>query len=341
MKKFLLILLAFFFGLTVQSQSKTFLGLTLGKAYTEQQVRSTIESNTKGYKISRNHINDYIVLPVQTGVIDDRKPYYLFSLTDNNVFKDIMITYNQGYGNLDSLYAHLADSLSTKYKMYSDSTIFSKSCICLDADGMTIDLTKYDTDITLSYSDNNYKEVESKSLMDFIPKPPEIQDTFFGLKLGQKYTIPRIKVLIETKGHGGYFNSERSAIGMRVQFFDVSFAGKIWDFCEIFLTENDEFAQFTIYKSLDNYNEEEREAKEVYESYKKTLDKKYGTDMLPIVNDEGEDISANYYGVNKISLSLYNRKDKSSGGSYRRYVGMQYSHYEIMKTTLEAFENEL
>lgn len=341
MKKFLLTLLAFFIGLTVQSQSKTFLGLTLGKAYTEQQVRSTIESNTKGYKISRHHINDYIVLPEQLyGGIDDRKPYYLFSLTDNNVFKNIMITYNQGCGDLDSLYAHLADSLSTKYKMYSDSTIYSKHCICLDADGMTVNLTKDDTSITLSYSDNNYKE-EYKSLMDFFPKPPEIQDTFFGLKLGQKYTIPRVKVLIETKGHGLYYNSERSATGMRVQFFDVSFAGKIWEICEIFLTENDEFAQFTVYDSLDNYGEEKREAKETYESYKKTLDKKYGTDMLPFVNDEGEDISASYFGANRISLVLYNRKGKSSDGSYRRYVGMQYSHFEIMKTTLEAFENEL
>ena len=343
MKKFLLTLLAFFIGLTVQSQSKTFLGLTLGKTYTEDEFRSKIEQNTSGeYKVvswndtlsvdtelakSNSPAISASVLPYKP---EKGKPSYEYGLSSKKELVFVSISYLEQEGKI---YKALADSLSSLYQMepFNDDEL-GNGLICYDADGMQIILMEYEDKVYLAYS-----------IVDFILpsssfKFPHIQDSFFGITLGQKYDFNRVKTAVGIKGD--FVRIRRDADGNTVTFSNVSYAGKIWDYGEFFLTNEGQFARFCIYDSLGQSMQEKREAKKTYKDLKALLEKKYD-DTVAVEDDRGLEASTQYLGENQIFLEVYTKSNKSSGGSYRQYVGLEYSHIETLITEEAANINEL
>lgn len=356
MKKlfFILVLLASFY--VACAQSKSFLGLTLGKTYTEEDVRSVIGRSTNGaYEVTywsdrtssiqeiKEEVNtrsasfaaDVILSPITVSVAPVQsgkgRPTYMFSLSSKNELRSVLLAYDESCGLPSLVYWHLADSLSAFYHMEPIENGIGLQCY--DAEGMTISLRKEDAYVLLSYSDNSYIEKAINQLL------PIMQDTFLGLKIGNKYTIERIKSTIGSKGR--FVDSERTASGMRITFADVAYAGKLWDYGDFMITHDGEFSKFSVYDSLMDYSDERKEAKGIYEQYKESLDKKYSNSVYPSIEDDGINISAMYKGSNGIGLILYNKRDKTTGGSYRRFVGMDYMHIGISTRLQESIESEL
>ena len=355
MKKLLFFFLLLATGLIAHSQSKTFLGLTLGKTYTEREFRTVIEKSTSGayevlswsdriesikaIAVAENSESASfaaeMLLPITVSVYPaiprKGRPKYFFSLSSKNELRTVGMTYDESCGLPSLVYWHLADSLSALYPMQPiDDGI---GMICYDADGMTVSLNKEENHVSLLYSDNKHIEMAINSLL------PDIQDKFFGLKLGHKYSVADVRARVGTKG--SFEGSRRQAVGTVVAFSDVAYAGKIWHYGEFMLTDEGELAKFSIYDSLDDYYDERKEAKGIYERFKESLDKKYSSAIYPDVEDDGTDMSASYRGANGIYLKVYNRRAKSEGGLYRRYVGIDYTHIGINNRTIEINESEL
>ena len=131
------------------------------------------------------------------------------------------------------------------------------------------------------------------------------------------------------------------ANGTEIYFNKVAFAGKLWDYSIIALSNNGEFSEFRVYDSLDDYSNERKEAKEIYDSYKEVLDKKYSSSKYPTERKEDDGISSLYVGRNGVGMELYNRRSRSKGGTYRRFVGMEYSHMGILNRNQQAKESDL
>lgn len=339
MKKFLLTLLAFFIGVTVQSQSKTFLGLTLGKTYTENEFRSIIEQNTSGeYNVvswndTLSVLAKYNLPVIYASVLpykpEKGKPSYEYGLSPKNELVLVGISYLEQEGKI---YKALADSLSSLYQMrpFGDDELCN-GLICDDANGVEITLMEYEDEVYLMYAIDGFKLPDLKLF-------PHIQDTFLGLELGQKYDIEEIRTSVGLKGD--FIRLQREATGNTALFTKVSYAGKIWDYAEFGLTNDGHFAIFIIYDSLGQSLDEKREAKKTYKHFKALLDKKYdGT--ISIEDDQGLKASTYYKGSNGIFLEVYTKSRKSSGGSYRQYVGMTYLYEGIQQTIDDAIENEL
>lgn len=317
----------------------------MGKTYTEDEFRSIIEQSTSGeYNVvswndtlsvdtelakSNSPVISASVLPYKP---EKGKPSYEYGLSLKKELVFVSISYLEQEGKI---YKALADSLSSLYQMepFNDDEL-GNGLICDDADGMQIILMEYEDKVYLAYSIVDFKSKLPSSSFKF----PHIQDSFFGIKLGQKYDFNRVKTAVGIKGD--FVRIQRVADGNNVIFSNVSCAGKIWDYGEFFLTNEGQFAQFEIYDSLDQSLYERREAKKTYKDLKALLEKKYD-DTFAVEDDRGLEASTQYLGENQIFLEVYTKSNKSSGGSYRQYVGLKYSHIETLITKEAANINEL
>lgn len=348
MKKVFIIVFLILQGLYASAQQKTFFGLTLGNNYTQEEVNKIIPETTGGlYSVTEwedgsAEISEIkiallkdIVPPIMATVtprkISRKTPLYRLNFDTSGGLRGVSLIYDNSCGLPSIVYQQLADSLSKIYPMTPHEN--KEGLQCLDVDGMAVTLTKEEDSIILLYSDASYIE---KIVSNIIPP---IQDKFLGLKMGEKYSVEKVKTLVGMKGD--FMESERTAVGTRLIFSKMAYAGKIWDYGEIILSLDGAFYKISIYDSVNDYYDDRTEAKSIYNNYKETLDKKYGGAVGPVVEEKGEDLSSTYLGSNGIWLELYTRRGKSSGGNYRRYVGMVYSHMGIISQFQEATENEL
>lgn len=167
---------------------------------------------------------------------------------------------------------------------------------------------------------------------------PTIQDTFFGLKMGNRITSSQIKSAVGTKGV--FSKEERESNTIINTFTDLYFAGSKWDFANFLCMSDGKFYWFNAYDSYGDYGtDNEREAKNQYESLKEKLDEKYG------VGDEKKDddgnLSTTYFGSNGIAIIISNERSRSMGGSYRRYVKIEYINVELYQKQNAAYDDEL
>ena len=65
---------------------------------------------------------------------------------------------------------------------------------------------------------------------------PELQDSFFGMKMGSTQTRLAIDRAVGYKGK--WLDEEYISNGKVIIFKDVSFAGRTWDFANFYLTES-------------------------------------------------------------------------------------------------------
>lgn len=82
-----------------------------------------------------------------------------------------------------------------------------------------------------------------------------------------------------------------------------------------------------------------REAKNQYESLKGKLDEKYGAGEEE-KDDEGN-FSTTYFGSNGMGVIISNERSRSLGGSYRRYVKIEYINIELYHKQNAANNDEL
>ncbi|MCQ2153593.1 MAG: hypothetical protein MJY44_03330 [Bacteroidales bacterium] len=165
-----------------------------------------------------------------------------------------------------------------------------------------------------------------------------IQDTFFGLKMGDKLTSSQIKYAVGSKGTFG--KEEREPNTIINAFTDLYFAGSKWDFANFMCTSDGKFYLFNAYDSFGDYGtDNERDAKNQYEGLKEKLDEKYGA------RDEKKDDDGNfrtvYFGSNGMAVMISNERSRSLGGPYRRYVQIEYINIELYQKQSAANDDEL
>lgn len=355
MRKLFLILFLLIVSIIANAQARTVFGLVFGKTYTENDLRSIINSNSDGQyevttwsdrtasiqglleevKVSNLSMAADLFSPITVMVYPVRsmkgRPAYMISLSTDKELQSVASFYDETCGDPFLVYHHLADSLKSIYP--TESIQDGIGLQCNNNEGISIVLKKEDKYVYLSFTDNSYIEEAFNSIL------PPIQDTFMSLTLGNRYSVERVKSVLDTRG--AFLNSTRNATGTEVSFTKIAYAGKIWDYGSIMLTIDGEFAQFSVYDSLNDYYDERKDARDTYDRYKEILDKKYSSAIYPSIEDDGTSVTAFYRGGNGISLMIYNKRDKTAGGSYRRFVGIEYSHIGIIRGLMDSRENEL
>ncbi len=138
---------------------------------------------------------------------------------------------------------------------------------------------------------------------------------------------------------GVFLEQKNISSGEVCTFKDVIFAGRTWDYCELYVSDKKEFYDIAVYDSLDDFGTDaEKEAEALYATYRNKLAIKYG----PRDESKEEDNQSVYYfGGNGMYVSLYSRRSKSAGGSYRRFVGIDYTQTAIYSRMKEANDDEL
>ena len=175
------------------------------------------------------------------------------------------------------------------------------------------------------------------ALLNATPTLPDIQDTFFGLKMGKAYTHSQIKSAFISKGT--FLNESSSAGQNSVTFTDVYFAGSTWNYCDVMLSSKNELYVVDFYNSYSDYNYNEEEGtKKSYKALKDRLDSKYGEAET---NEENGGLSTIYVGGNNIVVILSKQKEKSMGGSYRQYFHLTYCQRDVMSAESKASDDEL
>lgn len=167
---------------------------------------------------------------------------------------------------------------------------------------------------------------------------PEIQDEFFGIKMGKRITESSIKSALGTKGE--FLKSESASSYKKYTFTDVVFAGHTWSYGTFDVTPDGRFFSLSVYDSLDDYSDERREAESTFSSFKRKLDDKYGEEEVEQYED-GSGKSVTYFGSNNMAVILSNTRSRSSGGSYRRYVKLEYIQVALYREIQNAANDEL
>ena len=349
-------LLVFLFWNLCYAQPNTFYGLELGKCYDKDQISTIVKNNG-----------------IQDGIADmdkeeENNPLGLITYFFNDVhhggrYFPVMTAHVLPSDNklvnvtfidfTDEEYLSSAQ-LEEKYKSILDSLkrIYPMEKVDIDSPdlvryfynnklrpGPTVRLDKY-----LSNGVINVIEICYLSTLDMVqavleknPVHPNIQDTFFGLKMWNKYTHSQVKLALSENGK---FLGESSGVGENsVTFTDVYFAGYKWDYCAFSLSGKNELYIVSFYNSYATYEyEEESATKKSFQSLKSRLDDKYGESETRDVNGK---LSTFYFGGNDMAIMLSKEKSKSMGGSYRNYFKLTYYQTAVGSSQSKADDDEL
>lgn len=316
-----------------------FFGLRLGETYTVEQLIAAIGDN-----------GTYIEIPG----IDDAEPDYLSNVFQNITYKGktysraLFITLKDGTltavafyllpnaeQTLESAYDEIKNELSQHYEMIPQESQPGVERIVSQNNDIMLTLDKHMEDGQCSCFSIYYTSLTA--LNDYYLKQlPVIQDTFFGMKMGTSYSSRQF-VINQIGNKGTFLNEEYTSNGKIVTFSDVSFAGSTWNFADLFFTDDGAFYDINLYDGY-LYKDDKNEAQSQYEYFKEKLDGKYGKQEEKN-SDEGRYIV--YFGSNNMRLILSNRRAKSRGGDYRRYVSLNYTHTKIHSQQNAKSDNDL
>lgn len=353
MRKLLVTLvLAFFSYVVMNAQPSVHFGFNMLETISEETLISTMSKY--GTRVDLSHIEDDGVMNsyMFSDVSYEGRTYdyaYLGTLKDGAL---VYVGYlyksdpNSEKKNLVDTYNAIADTLNVKYNMVEQEVEDPSMVRLVDSSSHTYVILDKITDgddivtIELAYVMQSMITLKrlAKALED-MPELPDIQDTFFGMTLGDKYTSTQIKNALASKGT--YASQQNEGNGYSYTFTDVRFAGSTWDFATILTTQRNELYYFSVYDTWpDGYsNDDERnEAKRNFDSFKARLDEKYGE--VEVKSEDGGE-SAMYMGGNNIVLQISNRRSQSAGGTFRRYFELLYVQKEILSQVNESYDDEL
>ena len=336
------------------AQPSTFFGLELGKCYSNEEITSTVKNNglKEGPADVIKETEDNPLGLVSYHFYDIKYGGRQFPLMVAQVLpKDnklvcVSFAYIRDEGGMSSqkmenVYVSMLDSLKHIYPLEAQDTgsadlvrYYYGSLI-----GPSVRLDKYISEGAVNVVEVTYLSAYdiAMALFDTVPTCPDIQDTFFGLKMGNKYTHSQIKMAMNSKGS---FLEENVGAGENsITFTDVYFAGSKWDFCAFTLSAQNELYIFSCYNSYATYEyEEEAATKKSYQSLKSRLDDKYGEAET---KDEDGDLSTIYIGGNDMAIILSKEKSKSKGGTYRYYFKLTYYQSAVGSSQSKADNDEL
>lgn len=354
MKKLVFILLAMVLSLIAYAQqpiTNEFWGLKLGEVYSLDQITEHVGENGtfdkdlgnidigsgvyRAYSFSNVNFNDEVV------------PSFIFLTLAHGTLGGVAIPYtlnNIPEGQpLDNIYEKWRQVLTEKYENLIEFPIeghpevkrllYMQGGVALRLDKwMSEDIT---TEVEVSYL--SLLASFSDAMLDF--KRPTIQDSFFGMKMGSIQSVSSLK---QTLSHKGVFLEEQyDSSGKNISFTKLIFAGKTWDYGNFKLSDRGELYWISAYDSLNDgysYDDEKKEADRIYNTYKERLDSKYG-EHEETETDNGKYVI--YSGDNDMAIILSNERSKSQGGSYRRYVKIEYIQTSIYGRLSENSNDEL
>ncbi len=351
MRRFILCAFLIMLGRICLAQPTSFYGLKFGEKYTLDEMIAAIGENGTYVDHERQQFADQIDVDtffftdVEFG--DSHFPIMTLQFLPNS---GTLLAASFGFladeettqELLERTYKSISDSLQTHYSMITvpldDPSVtrmtslgsFSPSLVRLDRfteSGLitAIELTY------LSIFDLAFE------LLPDEPERPDIQDTFLGLKMGEKYGLSQVKSALSSRGT--YLSDNRDANGFRYTFKNVSFAGRTWSYAELLLTADSRLYYVSFYDSLDNTSREKRTARSDFNSLKEKLDDKYGIADTNV--DDEENMSAFYLGGNDVAANLSFEEAKSKGGLYRVYLKLTYVQTELLNEVNQMSDDEL
>ena len=352
MKRFLLIALCSLTGWGCFAQPDVFFGLKFGEKYSLEDMISAIGNNGTYEAKDQTIFTDSIVLDT-----------YLFSNVQygNSSFPAMVLEVSAKTGSfvgvsfqlfqdevfnaeaMERTYQAMVDSLQSKYSMMpvpmEDSSVTRLSSVSSFSLGVVHLDKKVEngsiTSIGLMYI--SFTELALEVLNDLTANP-DIQDSFMGLKLGEKYTQVQVKNAMASRAT--YESLDRGGSVISYCFKDVSFAGDKWEFGNLFFTNDNMFMSLLVYDSYDNTLREKRAAISNFNVLKEKLDDKYGSVDLKNSDDDIER-TATYFGGNDVAVMLSLEEQKSKAGYYRIYLKLQYIQVSLFKATNQLSNDEL
>lgn len=327
-----------------------FFGLKLGEVYTLEQITDHVGENGsfaedlgdvdlgtvyRAYLFSNVNFNDKVV------------PSFIFLTLPYGTLGGVYIPYTQDNipegQSLDNVYESLKTELTDLYGTFEDFPIEGhpeiKRLIYIQS-GVAIRLDKWISENAITEVDVAYLSLVAsvnEALKEL--KGPTIQDTFFGMKMGSIQSVSTLTSALRHKGE--YLDEQYDSFGKNVSYTKLIFAGKTWDYGNFKLSDKGELYWISAYDSLDDgyvYNDEKKEAERIYETYKKRLSEKYGQREETETDDSKYII---YLGENDMAIILTNERSKSQGGTYRRYVKLEYIQTAINDRISKSSNDEL
>lgn len=308
-----------------------FFGLRLGEAYTVEQLIAAIGDN--GTYISNYGSNDTELGYLNNSFQDVTYKGKTYSLAFFATLKDgtlISVSFyllpNAGR-TLESAYDEIKNELSQRYEMLPQESRPGVERVGSQNNDTMLLLEKCMEDGQCSYVSIYYTSLTAVNDY-YLQQNPAIQDSFFGMKMGSSYSSRQF-VINKIGNKGTFLSEDYTSNGKTITFGDVSFAGSTWDFASLSFTENGAFYDIDLSSNYNDgylYKDDENEAQSKYEYFKEKLNDKYGVQEESI-SDEGRYVV--YFGCNNMRLILSNRRAKSRGGDYRRYVSLNYTQTEI------------
>ena len=351
MRRYFLFVFMYLLGSICLAQPTSFWGLKFGEKYTLDEMIAAIGENGTYVDRERQQFSDqidfdtYFFTDVEFG--DSHFPIMTLQfLPDSGTLLAASFGFLANEETkqevLERTYKSISDSLQTHYSMITvpleDPSVtritslgtFSPSLVRLD---------KYTEAGLITAIELTYLSIFDLAfeLLPDEPERPDIQDTFMGLKFGEKYTLTQVKSALSSRGT--YLKEESTSPGVGYIFRDVSFAGKQWSFGTVYMTGDSRFYCFYLYDSLDNTARERRGAKSEYESFKSKLDDKYGF----VETEEGDDesLSTTYMGRNDVYIILSLEEEKSASGLYRLFFKLSYVQRELLNSVTQSQKDEL
>lgn len=353
MKKLIFTLIAMALSSIAYAQqpiTNDFWGLKLGEVYTLEQITEHVGNNGtfvedlgdvdlgtvfRAYAFSDVNFNDRIVSP------------FIFLTLPHGTLGGVYIPYTSDNipegQSLDSVYNQLKKELTDKYGALEEFPIEGHPEITRSLymqGGIAIKLDKWISEDAVTEVDLSYLSLVAsvnEALLDL--KGPTIQDTFFGMKMGSIQSVSTLKSALGYRGE--YLDEQYDSFGKNVSFTKLIFAGRTWDYGNFKLSDKGELYWISAYNSLDDgyfYEDEKKEAERTYEAYKEKLSEKYGQREEKTTDDSKYVI---YLGENDMAIILTNERSKSQGGTYRRYVKIEYIQTAINQRLTDSNTNEL
>lgn len=331
-----------------QSTRDVIFGLTIGDVYTSEQIYQIVgtygdfDKDLGEIEIDYHTYNAYAFTNVKYENLT--VPNVVILTLPRHSFGGVIISYMQGNTPngipLDDFYGQVKQKLIDSNFEFEESGVENHPEIqrlqC-HSENLSLRLDKFISEgaaIEVRITCLSY----SAAILDRFARPV-IQDTFFGMKMGSIQSVSSLKSAIGHKGN--YLDEGYDSYGKNVSFTDVIFAGRTWDYCNFQLSDKGELYGISVYDSLNDgygYEDDKKEAESIYNRYKEKLDAKYGK-WDEKVTDDGKEVY--YFGNNNMGILLSNERSKSQGGTYRRYVRIDYMQTAIYDRLIEAKNDEL
>lgn len=327
-----------------------FFGLKFCEKYTPEQLKDAMNNN--GVYLEIDNSKPYDINGIQylrygfQDVTYEGRTYPLLILMTNTSGALSMVVFCLPNDNptsvaIDSTYNVIKSELSKDYELSTFPVQDHPEIERMLAinNGVTLRLDKYTKDGQITAVEISYFSLLSNLMEAIESERPEIQDSFFGMKMGSTQTRLTIDRAVGYKGK--WLNEEYISNGKVIIFKDVSFAGRTWDFANFYLTEGGVLYEVKFSISLEDYgsySDEWKQAQSTYNYYRQKLNDKYG-EKEETESDNGKHTT--FIGKNDMAVIVSNERSQSKGGAFRRYVSLDYIQTEYFNQQTNKSDDEL